>query len=56
MHTATEATQAIISPIRRDCFGHRYFPAKASDYILSEVRLRVSGGAICPQLGFWEGE
>ena len=55
MQTTTEATQAIIPSIRRDCSVRLYILIKESDYILSELGWRVSGGVACPQWGFWEG-
>lgn len=50
-----KATQAIISTIRHACFVCLYFLIKVSDFILSEVRCGVSGGAVCSQWGFLEG-
>ena len=49
MQTTIEATQAMISSIRHDCPVRLYFLIKESDYVLSEVRLGISGGAVCPQ-------
>ena len=52
MQTAIEATQAIISSIRRDYSVRLHLSIKESDYTLSELRWKVSGGAVCPQWRF----
>lgn len=50
-----KAIQAIISTIRHACFVCLYFLIKVLDFILSEVRCGVSGGAVCSQWEFLEG-
>lgn len=49
---ATEATQAIICSMRRNCSVFFYFSIKESDDILSELKWSASDGAVCPQ---WVG-
>ena len=51
MQTMADATQAIIYSIRQNC-SVLYFSIKESDYILSELRWRVSSRNIYPQCGF----
>ena len=46
MQITIEATQAIISSIKRNCSVRLYFLIKESDYFLSEVTLGVSGGTV----------